>query len=83
MRSPFQKIETFRQLARNVEMEDAVKTNDEIKKLLNALGIAAEASLAFYRAAIGAGATPDEAYVLTKAYLAASMQSGKSEEDGE
>lgn len=64
-------------------MEDTVKNNDEIKKLLNALGIAAEASLAFYRAAIGAGATPEEAYVLTKAYLAASMQSDKSEEDGE
>lgn len=82
-KSPFPKTETFRQFARNVEMEDAVKTNDEIKKLLNALGIAAEASLAFYRAAIGAGAMPDEAYILTKAYLAASMQSGKGEENNE
>ncbi len=53
--------------------------NEPLKDLLTALGVAAEASLTFYKAAIGAGATPEEAYVLTKAYLAASMQSGRSE----
>lgn len=83
MKLPFPKTETFRQLARNVETEDTMKNSDDIKTLLNALGIAAEASLAFYRAAIGAGATSEEAYILTRAYLAASMQSGRNEEGGE
>lgn len=54
--------------------------NDDLHNLLTALGVAAEASLAFYRAAVQAGASQDEAFLLTKAYLAASMQGGTSRE---
>ena len=42
-----------------------------LEQLRNALGMTAEMALIFYRAAIGAGATPEEAMKLIQAYIGA------------
>ena len=43
----------------------------KLEQLRNALGMTAEMALIFYRAAIGAGATPEEAMKLIQAYIGA------------
>ena len=47
--------------------------NDAVKELLNALGVIGEMSLAFYRNVLNAGATSDEAFKLTQAFIAANI----------
>lgn len=47
--------------------------NEQMKGLIDALGAVAEMSLVFYRDTLGAGATPDEAFKLTQAFIAASL----------
>ena len=42
-----------------------------LEQLRSALGMTAEMALIFYRAAIGAGATPEEAMKLIQAYIGA------------
>ena len=50
------------------------KSKDEaVKELVNALGAVAEMSLVFYRDVLNAGATPDEAFKLTQAFIAANI----------
>ena len=44
---------------------------NEIEKALESLGAMAEMSLVYFRAAIGAGATLEEAMILTKIYMEA------------
>lgn len=44
---------------------------EQMEQLRNALGMTAEMALIFYRAAIGAGATPEEAMKLIQAYIGA------------
>jgi len=48
-------------------------SNDKTMPLVQALGTTAEMSLVFYRAALGAGATLEEAMRLTQAYIGALM----------
>lgn len=47
--------------------------NEDVKKMLEAVGAMAEMGLTFYRAAIGAGATAEEATRLMQAYYAAQI----------
>ena len=49
----------------------------------NAIGVTAEMSLLFYRATIGAGATPAAALKLTQAYIAAMMNGGTQQQNRE
>ena len=51
--------------------------NDAVKELLNAVGAVAEMSLNFYRAALNAGATREEAFVLLQSFISASIHGGK------
>ena len=44
---------------------------EQVQALKNQIGAVAEMALIFYRAAIGVGATMEEALKLTQAYLAA------------
>lgn len=44
---------------------------EQIEMMKNSIGAVAEMALIFYRAAIGVGATMEEALKLTQAYLAA------------
>ena len=44
---------------------------EQLEKLRNAMGMTAEMSLIFYRAALGAGASMEEAMKLVQAYIAA------------
>ena len=44
---------------------------EQIEQLRNAMGVTAEMALMFYRAAIGAEATPEEAMKLIQAYIGA------------
>lgn len=44
---------------------------EQMEQLRNALGATAEMSLIFYRAALGAGATLEEAMKLNQAYIGA------------
>lgn len=44
---------------------------EQIEAMKNSIGAVAEMALIFYRAAIGVGATMEEALKLTQAYLAA------------
>lgn len=50
--------------------------NEQMKELVNAIGVIAETSLLYYRTIVGAGATPEEAVRLTQAYIAALMFGG-------
>ena len=43
----------------------------KMEQLRNAMGITAEMALMFYRAALGAEATPEEAMKLVQAYIGA------------
>ena len=45
--------------------------NDAVKELLNAVGVLAEMSLNFYRVAINAGSTREEARVLVQSFISA------------
>ena len=47
--------------------------NNPIQDLLNVMGAVAEMSLVFYRSVIGAGATSDEAFRITQAYIGAAL----------
>lgn len=49
------------------------KKNEAMKDLLNALGAIAEMTLVFYRDTLNAGATAEEAFKLTQAFIAASL----------
>ena len=53
--------------------------NDAVKELLNAVGALAEMSLNFYRAALNAGATKEEAFVLLQSFISASIHGSKEE----
>lgn len=44
---------------------------EQMEQLRNAMGMTAEMSLIFYRAAMGAGASMEEAMKLVQAYIAA------------
>ena len=44
---------------------------EQIEQLRNAMGMTAEMALIFYRAAIGAGASMEEAMKLVQAYIGA------------
>ena len=44
---------------------------EQIEQLRNAMGITAEMALMFYRDALGAEATPEEAMKLVQAYIGA------------
>ena len=57
---------------------------EHLEQLRNALGMTAEMALIFYRDAIGAGATPEEAMKLVQAYIAAVLfNQNKKGPDGE
>lgn len=57
---------------------------EQIEQLRNAMGVTAEMALMFYRAAIGAEATPEEAMKLVQAYIAAVLfNQNKKKPDGE
>lgn len=51
--------------------------------LLAAIGVIAEMSLQFYRALLSAGASTQEAAVLTQAYLAATIYGNRKEGNDE
>ena len=53
--------------------------NDAVKELLNAVGALAEMSLNFYRAALNAGATRDEAFVSLQSFICACIHGNKEE----
>ena len=59
--------------------------NEKMKGIVNAIGVIAEMTLLFYRNALGAGATPDEAIKLTQAFIGASLfgNNGNVEQDSE
>lgn len=59
---------------------NAKKKLEDIK---NGLGIIAEMSLLFFRAALGAGATFSEAQALTQAYIAALTYGKRKEVDND
>ena len=59
---------------------EAKKKLEDIK---NGLGVIAEMSLLFFRAALGAGATFNEAQVLTQAYIAALTYGKRNEGNGD
>ena len=52
---------------------DKKAKNEAVKDLVNALGAIAEMSLVFYRDVLNSGATPDEAFKLTQAFIAANI----------
>ena len=52
---------------------------EQVQALKNQIGAVAEMALIFYRAAIGVGATMEEALKLTQAYLAAMIHGNKKE----
>jgi len=57
---------------------------EQIEQLRNAMGMTAEMALMFYRAALGAEATPEEAMKLVQAYIAAVLfNQNKKGADGE
>ena len=61
---------------------------EQLEKLRNAMGMTAEMSPIFYRAAIGAGASMEEAMKLVQAYIGAVLfgqnkKSPEGEEDQE
>lgn len=55
--------------------------NDAVRELLNAVGALAEMSLNFYRAALNAGATKEEALVLLQSFISATIHGNKEESD--
>lgn len=57
-----------------------MSNNDHLKELLNAIGVLAEMSLLFHRAVIQAGATEQEAKILTQALIRESMTSNPTRE---
>ena len=55
-----------------------------LEQIRNALGITAEMALMFYRAALGAEATPEEAMKLVQAYIGAVLfNQNKKGQEGE
>ena len=56
---------------------------DKLREMINALGTLAEMALVFYRSAIQAHATPDEAKTLTTAYMEALMRTGQKQDQPE
>lgn len=55
--------------------------NKEFEEMRKAIGILAESSLLFFRSAIDAGATVEEAERVTKAYVAAQLFGRQKPED--
>ena len=56
----------------------------KMEQLRNAMGITAEMELMFYRAALGAEATPEEAMKLVQAYIGAVLfNQNKKGQEGE
>lgn len=53
--------------------------NDAVRKILDAIGALAEMSLNFYRAALNAGATKEEAFVLLQSFISASIHGNKED----
>lgn len=53
--------------------------NNPLEGVLAAIGAIAEMSLQFYRALLSAGASTQEAAVLTQAYLAATIYGNRKE----
>lgn len=52
---------------------DNKSQNEQLKRLIEALGTVAEMSLVFYRDVLQAGATYEEALKLTQAFIAANI----------
>lgn len=58
--------------------------NEYSEQLRRGMGLTAEMALIFYRAALGAGATPEEAMKLIQAYIGATLfNQNKKKPDGE
>ena len=55
--------------------------NDAVRELLNAVGALAEMSLNFYRALLNAGATKEEAFVLSRSFISATIHGSKEKSD--
>lgn len=55
--------------------------DDAVKRLLNAVGALAEISLNFYRAALNAGATKEEALVLLWSFVSTLIHGNKEDSD--
>lgn len=55
--------------------------NPMLESFMRGQGIIAEASLVFYRAVIGAGASQEEAIKVTQAYIAALLFGHKKEDE--
>ena len=53
--------------------------NDAVRDLLNAVGALAEMSLNFYRDVLDAGATKEEAFVLLRSFISATIHGDKEE----
>lgn len=49
--------------------------NEKLERFIADLGVVAETSLAYFRLMINTGATENEAYLLTRAFLAALLES--------
>jgi len=54
--------------------------DENAKKVMESIGAIAEMALVFFRAAIGAGATPEEGMALTRAYMEASLAESRRAE---
>lgn len=54
--------------------------NEELQKILDAIGLLAESSLLFSRAVIKSGATPEEAKDLTFAFMCTMVRRNKDDE---
>ena len=63
----------------NTKKELVLMNNAAVKELLNAVGALAEMSLNFYRAVLNAGATREEAFVLLRSFISASIHGNKEE----
>lgn len=52
-----------------------------LKEFFTAIGTLAEMALLFYRSSIAAKATPEEAFRITQAFIAAALSGGKQERE--
>lgn len=65
-----------------IERKKAERGNKQVEKLIDGFGAIAEMSLVFFRGALGAGATTEEAMRLTQVFIAAQIWGRpKTEED--
>lgn len=55
----------------------------QLKEFFTAIGALAEMALLFYRSSIAAKATPEEAFRITQAFIAAALSGGGKSENKE